>query len=240
MKSCIDIHVHLGRSRDGAELKVAEIRKAMEENGIARTVVFAIDEPVPGPSYEKVNKKVFKAAAGDLRLIPFARLNPRSGERAMKEFRHCLQRGARGVKLHPRSEKFSPREAEALIEEIEKERLPIILHTSHEPHCGPLAWKGIFKRHPRIPFILAHAGKDAYPEAIEVARQNRNVWLETTTLSYFRTGVILKRLGASRLVFGSDLPYSHPAIERLKFDLLLKASERRRVYSENARRILGE
>lgn len=239
-KECIDFHLHLGKSRDGAHLDLSGIRQAMASHGVTRGVLFGIDEADAGPTYERTNERVLGAVRKNSRLVAFMRLNPRSGGRALDEFRRCRLRGARGVKLHPRSESFSPAQAEDLIHEIEKERLPIILHTSHEENCRPLSWKMIFKRHPRIPFVLAHAGKDAFLEAVQAARESRNVWLETTTLSYWRTGVILKEIGASRMIFGSDLPYSHPAVERLKLDLLLPRSERRRVYSQNPRQILGE
>lgn len=236
----IDMHLHLGRSRDGAKLTSLQIRKAMEGSGISRGVVFAIDEAGAGPSYERMNDRVLRAVSKDSHLIGFARLNPRAGEKACRELKRCAKAGIRGIKLHPRSESFSPQEAEELIVEIERERLPILLHTSHEPNCRPTSWSKIFKRHSRIPFVLAHGAKDAFLEAVSAARENRNVWVETSTLSYWRTGAILKQLGASRVVFGSDLPYSHPAVELLKLNLLLSASERRKVYSENPRRILGE
>ena len=236
---CWDVHLHLGLSRDGASLGLAEIRMAMDQYEIERAVLFAIDEAQPGPSYQKTNNRVLKAPLLEKRLIAFARLDPRAGS-AAAELARCVRLGARGVKLHPRSEKFSPLQAEALIAEVESQRLPIVLHTSHEKNCRPLSWEPVFKRHKRIPFVLFHAGKDAYEEAITVARRNRHLWLETSTLSYFRSGVILRKLGASRVIFGSDLPYSHPALERLKFDLLLNERDRRKVFSENSKRILGE
>lgn len=237
---CWDLHLHLGRSRDGACLTVAEIRDTMNQWEIGRGVVFAIDEEACGPSYERTNDKVLKFVAQELRLIAFARLNPREKIKALAEFRRCQKSGARGVKLHPRSENFSPEEAEDLVSEIEKARLPILLHTSHELHCRPLEWEKIFKRHSKIPFVLAHGGKDAFEEAIAVAKRLPNVWIETSTLSYWRTQVVLRKVGSSRVVFGSDLPYSHPAIERLKFDLLLSPSQRKEVYLTNAQKILGE
>jgi predicted TIM-barrel fold metal-dependent hydrolase len=212
----------------------------MKRSGIDRSVVFGIDEPDAGATYEPTNRRVVKAIQGDSHFIGFMRLNPRAGERARQELARCQRAGLRGVKLHPRSESFSARESEDLIAEIEKENLPVILHASHEKNCRPLSWEGIFKRHSKIPFILAHGGKDAFQEAIAVARRNRNVWVETSTLSYWRTGMILRELGPSRMVFGSDSPYSHPALERLKLDLLLSPTAQRKVYSENPRRILGE
>ena len=239
-EECWDLHLHLGHSRDGASFSLAEVRKALNEHRINRAVLFAIDEEDAGPTYERSNDRVLKASASDLRLIPFARLSPRTGSRAVAELHRSIHSGMRGVKLHPRAEKFSPEEAGPLIREIEAERLPVFLHTAHEKNCGPGEWEKIFKRHRRIPFVLFHGGKDAFEEAISVAHRNRNVWVETSTLSYWRTGVILRRLGASKIVFGSDLPYSHPAVERLKLDFLLSRSERKKVYSDNPKRILGE
>lgn len=236
----IDFHVHLGRSRDGASLTLAEIKKAMARYRIKRSVLFAVDQADAGPAYEKANSRVLKASFSDPHFIPFARLNPRSGEKAFRELARCLKAGIRGIKLHPRSENFSPEESERIVSEIEKGRLPILLHTSHEKNCRPREWEKIFTRHRKVPFILAHGGKDAFLEAIAIARRHSHVWLETSTLSYWRTSVILKQLGASRVVFGSDLPYSHPAVEQVKLKLLLNSSEQRKVYSDNPKRILGE
>jgi predicted TIM-barrel fold metal-dependent hydrolase len=230
----------LGRSRDGASLSLAEIQAAMDQYGVSRGVLFGIDEQDCGPSYERTNTRVLKAVAREPRLVAFARLNPRAGAKAVAELKRCVQAGARGVKLHPRSEDFSPAQAEELVAEIEKERLPIFLHTSHEKNCRPLEWERLFRRHPKTPFILAHGAKDAFEEAVAVARRQRHVWVETSTLSSWRSRVILRALGAGRVVFGSDLPYSHPAVERLKLGLLLSPSERKKVYSENARRLLGD
>ena len=240
MKDCVDMQLRLGRSRDGASLTLSEIERTMNQFGVDRAALFTIDEAGAGSTYEKTNRRVLKAASANRRLIPFARLNPRAGEKAFREFRRSLAGGVRGVKFHPRSENFSAQDAETLIDEIEEAQLPVILHSSHEPRCRPLEWEKIFKRHRRISFVLAHAGKDAFQEAIAVAGRNPNVWLETSTLSYWRTQVILKRLGAKRVVFGSDLPYSHPGIERLKLDLLLSSSDQKKVYTENPKRILGE
>ncbi len=234
------MHLHLGRSKDGASLGLPEIQKAMDAYGISRAVIFAIDEKDSGPVYEKTNAHVFKAARGKAQFIPFGRLSVSPQEKSFRELKNCKARGARGIKLHPRSEKFSPKNAEILIDEIERMRLPIILHSSHEPNCRPLEWEGIFRRHKRIPFILAHAGKDAFREGIAVARRNSNVWLETSTLSYWRTSMILKEVGSQHVVFGSDLPYSHPLVERTKLDLLLSTRARKQVYFDNPKKILGE
>lgn len=238
----VDMHVHLGRSRDGASLRLEEIQRLLDQNDISHAVVFPIDEKNPGPSYRRMNSRVHDAVKGDRRLIGFCRLNPAEGDAAYRELERCAKLGFRGVKLHPRAEDFSPHEAEDLVAAIERMRLAVILHASHEHHCRPMAWQEIFLRHKKISFILAHAGKDAYLEAGEVAAACRNVYLETSTLSYRRTVVLLKKAGPRKMLFGSDAPYSHPAIELLKLELTLgkRAAMRRKIFSENPIRILGD
>lgn len=237
----IDMHLHLGRSRDGAFLSTVGICRLLDLYGIHYGVVFPIDESRPGPSYKRLNTKVREALRKEKRLLGFCRLNPAHGEAAYQELKRSVRLGLRGVKLHPRAEDFSPHDAEDLIAAVEKERLPIVLHTSHEHHCHPIIWQGIFLRHKRISFILAHAGKDAYREAAAVASACPNVYLDTSTLSTWRTGVLLKKAGAAKIVFASDAPYSHPAIELLKFDLLLGKNHRmrRKIFWENPIKILG-
>ncbi|MDP3919853.1 MAG: TatD family hydrolase [Candidatus Omnitrophota bacterium] len=235
----IDTHVHLGLSKDGEEITLKEIKELLNQYPIRSLLLFPIDELDHGTSYQKSNSKVLKAAEGDKRIYPVFRIDPHEPEAAFREIQRAAKVGARAIKLHPRSEDFSPHQAEEIIAEIERLRLPVILHTAHDRHSHPSSWERIFLRHKKICFILAHAGKDAFREAGEVSERLGNVFLETSTLSYSRTQELLKRVGADKMVFGSDPPYSHPAIEILKFDLILgkKSPARRKIFRENAKRI---
>ncbi len=237
----VDMHVHLGRSKDGAKYGPGDVRQLLERYSFSHAVLFPVDEREPGPSYSRLNARVAKTAKKDKRILGFVRLNPHEKEAAHRELTLAAKRGMRGVKLHPRAEDFSPHETEELFREIESHRFPVMLHTSHEPHCHPIAWEGIFLRHKKICFILAHAGKDAYREAASVAKRCPNVYLDTSTLSFRRTTVILKEVGAGKVVFASDAPYSHPAVELLKFDLILKGNSAacRKIFQENPKKILG-
>jgi hypothetical protein len=50
----------------------------------------------------------------------------------------------------------------------------------------------------------------------------------------------LRRAGSHKLIFGSDGPWTHPALELAKVDLLgLRAAARQRITSDNARMLLG-
>lgn len=231
-----DFHVHVGRSRDGAFLGIRGLRKIMRACHIRHAVVFPIDEASPGLSYEHANSRLIRLLKRTPHLAGFMRLDPRAGARALAELERCAGEGLVGVKLHPRSEHFSAQRADFLFPHMVRKRLPVILHTSHEQGCTPREWEPIFRRYRDIPFILAHGGKDCYEEAARLVRRHDHLYIETSTLSYFRTRSILKIAGAEKVLFGSDLPYSHPHLEEQKFALVATPRERRKILADNARR----
>ncbi|MBN1689127.1 MAG: amidohydrolase [Candidatus Omnitrophica bacterium] len=237
----VDMHLHLGKSIDGAEISASQIQAFLSEYGFSHAVVFPIDEPNPGPSYSRSNQKVAAFAKKDKRIIPFCRLNPHYLKESCEELQRTMRLGFRGVKLHPRSESFYPHHAEDLFHAIEKARLPVVIHTAHEHHSHPILWEGIFLRHRKISFILAHAGKDAYRDAAAIALKYPNVYLDSATVSFRRTQYLIQKVGPGKLVFASDSPYSHPAVESLKYELLLKGNPAamKKIFEENPKKILG-
>ena len=232
-----DFHVHLGKSRDGASLNAAELRKQMRLSGVTRVVVFPIDEPDIGLSYEPQNKNILKIASRYKDLIPFCRLNPNNRNAALTELRSCYRLGFKGLKLHPRAEKIACNSVDFLLEEVSSYGWPGLIHTSHEENCRPLGWEKTFKKYGKTPFIFGHGGKDSFLEAVAVAKRCPNVYLETSTLSFNRTKSIVNLLGAKRVLFASDAPYSHMVLEKKKFELVCRKSELRYIFDLNARRL---
>lgn len=238
----IDFHNHIGKSKsDGNSSTAGEVRRAMlgSRLGLTHAVVFPVDEARPGISYSRLNTQIAGVVKKVKGFIGFCRLDPHFGNRAIQEMRRSFKLGLVGVKLHPRSEKFAPALAAGILSQLNRLVRPLIIHTSHEPNCRPKDWLGLLSRYRDFPVILAHGGKDAYPEAVEVAKKLPNVFVETSALTFFRTEWILKKLGAWKIVFGSDFPYSHPAVEMQKWKLIWNARERRQILSLNAERILG-
>ncbi|MBI1977366.1 MAG: amidohydrolase family protein [Candidatus Omnitrophica bacterium] len=234
----IDFHTHLGHSRDGARQTLSDMLNVMRRFGVAKSVIFPIDEASPGPAYARMNRKIARVIERERSLIGCARLNPNEKKASFEEIDHAVRLGFRAVKLHPRSDRFNAHLAKPLFEAIDQKRLAVVLHTGHEPNCHPSEWHHIFKAYPRTFFVLAHSGKDLFREAIEIAKELKNVYLDTSTLSYYRTGQILREVGAHKVVFASDIPYSHLGLEIKKFEYLLPSSKREPVFSGNARNIL--
>jgi len=118
---CVDMHVHLGQSRDGSKLMWPEIEKLMDENAIDYAVLFPIDVKDPGPSYANINTEIIRVAKKNKRAIGFCRLNPKEPRAALQELSRAVKNGMRGIKMHPRAEDFSSAGVDDIFAAIEKD-----------------------------------------------------------------------------------------------------------------------
>src|SRR5262245_5386904 len=106
-----------------------ELLGIMDAYGMSRANVFCMDEPDRHPSFTAANDRTLDAAArSNGRLIPFVRLDLSEGP--IEEARRCLDRGARGIKLHPRAQRFLLNDERlAPVFAIASEyRVPILIH----------------------------------------------------------------------------------------------------------------
>ncbi|MBN1587086.1 MAG: amidohydrolase family protein [Candidatus Omnitrophica bacterium] len=238
----IDVHNHIGRSGDGCESRLEDLFRAMEAGGVDRTVLFPVDDKAEGAGYRSANDRVLEAAQQHPgKIIPFCRVKPAEGEPALQELRRCAERGHRGVKLHPRSDEFSPGQAHGVLELAQELGLRVVIHTEKEENCRPDEWRPFFEEFQGIHFLITHGGKGTYRTLHEVIGHLRNVWVDTSVLSMFRTSFIMQHLGLDRIVYGTDFPYSHPLLETKKHELILsEADDRDRVFYRNALDFLGE
>lgn len=88
----------------------------------------------------------------------------------------------------------------------------VLVHTwDSDPNCGPLMFPALAKAHPRARILLGHSGVTwrGYHQSIEAASQASNLYLDLCGSQNHR--LILERcvdrVGAARILFGSDLPY---------------------------------
>src|SRR5207302_5925287 len=82
-----------------------ELLGALDRCGTSRAFVFCLDEPDRHPAFRAGNDRTLEfAERSNGRLIPFVRLDLAEGP--IEEATRCLDRGARGIKLHPRAQGF--------------------------------------------------------------------------------------------------------------------------------------
>src|ERR1700704_5971679 len=124
-----DAHTHLGLDEDGRSLTLEQLLGQLDDAGARRACVFPLHDPERRPAYRVPNERVLQwAKASDERLLPFCRLDP--AEEPVFESERCLDKGARGIKLHPRAQDFvfDGREMDEVFGLAESARVPILIH----------------------------------------------------------------------------------------------------------------
>ena len=124
-----DAHLHLGHDIDGMVGDYDQLEALMAAYGISRAFMFCLDEPDRQPSFTAANDRTLAFAERSRgRLIPFVRLD--LNESPIEEARRALDLGARGIKLHPRAQKFTATDERLgpVFELASERRVPILIH----------------------------------------------------------------------------------------------------------------
>jgi uncharacterized protein len=208
----IDVHTHLGSDEDGRSLHAPALLEQLDRAGAQRACVFPLHDPERRPAYRVPNDRVLAwAAESGGRLVPFCRLDP--GDAPVAEAERCLERGARGIKLHPRAQAFAFTRGigDDIFALAEAARVPILIHAGRgmPPIAEGLA--DLALRHPGAVLILAHGGiADQGVLATRLAG-HPGVLYDTSCFQVLDVVELLARVPAERVVFGSDPPYGWPA-----------------------------
>jgi len=207
------------------------------------SVIFPFNEKDGGATFRRANDTMADAMrAHPGRLIGFCRIDPYYGREACRELDRALSLGLRGLKLHPKSQRFSLDHpvVSRLLGTLEDAKLPLIIHTEKwNPATKPDQVELIARRFPELAVIAAHAGY-AGPDILPVARDNSNVYVDLSLSSLYMIRKALASLDIGKILFGSDSPYSHPEVEMLKLELVEECSAREKelILGGNAARLL--
>lgn len=242
-----DAHAHLGpwfnfHVPEGGT--PASMVHAMDRLGIALSII----SPHVGiaPCYREGNRQAF-AAAKEFpgRLVPFVTINPNYPEEEIRqEIEHWHQNGGIvGFKFHPavhQAPASHPGYRPAL-EYAQEHHLPILSHNwTGNPVNGKPTLYGLAEAYPNVTFIIGHACSSGFEAHCESARRYENIMLDTTGswLGYDVLPEMVRRVGAERILFGTDNPFIDP---RPGFGRVLMArlsdDQKRLILGRNAQRI---
>jgi predicted TIM-barrel fold metal-dependent hydrolase len=203
-----DAHTHLGEDIDGMVGDRDELLQIQRAYGIVRSNVFCLDEPDRRPAFSAANDRTLDhAAAAPDELLPFVRLD--LDERPVEEAARCLDLGARGIKLHPRAQRFLPDDPrlEPVFALAAERRVPILIHGGRglPPIADSLA--RLLDRHCPPALIVAHAG------IVDLAAMARNfagrpgVFFDTSVWSPLDLLDLYRLVPPEQVVYASDYPY---------------------------------
>jgi uncharacterized protein len=202
-----DAHTHIGHNDpDGRKATAGEIIGGLDAARHERALVFAMHEP---DGYTEANDAVLSAAAqSGGRLVALARIAPNS-EGAVDEARRCLEAGARGFKLHPRSDAFAL--PHPVVEEVvalaHERRAPVLFHAGRGiPHLGE-AVVDLARRYPGARLILAHAGISDLGWIADDAAALDNLFFDTAWWNVADQLQLYATIPPGRILYASDMPY---------------------------------
>ena len=203
-----DAHTHLGTDIDGMVGIYDDLERGMEKYGMSRCFVFCLDEPDRHPAFRAGNDRTLAfAERSNGRMIPFVRLD--LAEDPIGEATRCLDLGARGIKLHPRAQKFllNDERLSPIFELAAERQVPILIHGGRglPPIADDLA--RVVDRYPKAQLIVAHAGIADLAALADRLGGKAGVFFDTSVWSPVDLLGLYRLVGPEQVVYASDYPY---------------------------------
>jgi predicted TIM-barrel fold metal-dependent hydrolase len=203
-----DAHTHLGTDIDGMVGVYDDLIRGMDKYGISRCNMFCLDEPDRHPGFRAGNDRTLAfAERSQERLIPFVRLD--LSEDPIGEATRCLDLGARGIKLHPRAQKFllNDERLSPIFELAAERNVPILIHGGRglPPIADDLA--RVVDRYPKAQLIVAHAGIADLAALADRLGGKAGVFFDTSVWSPLDLLGLYRLVGPEQVVYASDYPY---------------------------------
>ncbi|MBD0329436.1 MAG: amidohydrolase family protein [Thermoleophilia bacterium] len=204
----VDVHTHLGNDIDGMSATYEELMGILDRYGISRACVFCLDEPDREPGFRAPNDRTLAhAGRSGGRLVPFVRLDLTHDP--VGEAVRCLDRGARGIKLHPRAQRFALHDERLapIFELAADRRVPILIHGGRglPPIAEHLA--ALVERYPGAQLIVAHAGIADMAGLAGLLGGKAGVFFDTSVWSPIDLLDLYRLVAPEQVLFASDYPY---------------------------------
>jgi uncharacterized protein len=202
-----DAHTHIGQNDpDGLRATPEEILGGLDEAGHGRALLFPMHEP---GGYREANDAVLAAcAASGGRFVALGRVSPHA-EDAVAEAERCLLAGARGIKLHPRSDAFGlPHPVVGKTAALVAEHDGVLLFHAGRgiPHLGESV-VDLAREFPRAQIVLAHAGISDLGRIAPAAAELPNVRFDTSWWQVSDLLQLYATIPPGQILYGSDMPY---------------------------------
>jgi predicted TIM-barrel fold metal-dependent hydrolase len=233
-----DAHVHLGNDIDGMTGRFDDLIDVQGRYGIESAFLFCLDEPDRHPGFRAGNDRTLAYAerAPD-RLVPFVRLD--LSEDPIAETERCLDRGARGIKLHPRAQKFllTDERLDPVFALAAERNVPILIHGGRglPPIAHDLAL--LVDRYPTARLIIAHAGIADLAGLAGRFGGKAGVFFDTSVWSPLDLLDLYRQVGPEQVLYASDFPYGQQPASLL---IALKTARRAGFADEQLRAMLFE
>lgn len=247
MDDIFDFHVRLTPQAGARERLVA----VLDECGIRRAAVAAggvvelerLARQVVYGGYVKADaaNDVVLAACRDAgeRLVPIFFGNPH----AVARYAEAAD-GFRGLEISPavHGVPLTDWRTRELLAVARRHHHPVYTVTLGRPGSRAVDLATLAAEFPDVNFVLGHCGSIGIDiAALAEIAPRPNVSVEISGAFTVTVQIAVDRLGADRVLFGTEFPLQHPTVELAKLQALnLDEKQRRLIAWDNAARLLGE
>ncbi|MBO5891655.1 MAG: amidohydrolase [Oscillospiraceae bacterium] len=171
-------------------------------------------------------------------LYQWVVIDPRIEETFTQAERMLQHKKCVGIKLHPDYHKYSLEEyADKLFSFASHFQAVVLIHPEKDAsYILPIADK-----YPEVTFIMAHLGGEAYVDAVEFA-VHKNVYTDTSGIASSTNLMVesaYQRIGADRILFGTDTYSAAFQRGRIEFALIPKEAKQK-ILRDNALRLFAK
>ncbi|MCP4642448.1 MAG: amidohydrolase family protein [bacterium] len=210
----IDLHGHLGPFHGIflPDAKLDAMVRGMDRHGVER-IVLSPHSALEGDAREGNDEMLAAVRAWPGRVYGYCTVNPLFADCTDDELDRCLvDPGVAGVKIHPTMHGVSVEDPryESMWTRANRDRLLVLSHTwGKTGGCGASDMRVIAERYPNVRLLLGHSCYGAVGDAIALAAEFPNVYLELTAIAH-QYGVLewmCRDAGSKKVVFGTDYPW---------------------------------
>jgi predicted TIM-barrel fold metal-dependent hydrolase len=235
------------------ESSLSDLRESAAKNRIDRCVILSDPTRVP-------NDRLLEIAERDPMFIPAIRIPRVEGNfegRIEKEIADAHARGCRILSVHPASDGVVPSDPFYLhqVAVASVRNWIVLIQTGapkahlvyRRPEFSEIArFEEWFKAYPKTPFVIARMGFNEPERAMDLAEMYPNLILETSWQPTETIAEAVRRVGAGRVVFGSDWPIlgnnQRVGLHRIRDAVdsqMFTEADSARILGENAAELLG-
>ena len=231
------------------ESNTQDLIEAMRESKIDYAVVIAHPPLIS-------NEFVLELAQEYSQLFAVVNL-PKEASRPSELLRSYVKQGAKALKIHPASDAEGVKSSryKKLLQTAQDLGIPVILHTGcihsrliykdvHQSRAE--LFKEWYENYRDLKFILAHMNYHEPNVALDLCESYENLFVDTSWQPAEVIGEAVRRLGAERILFGSDWPLvgSNMKVGRQRIDEcieigILNETQAQLILGENACKLLG-
>ena len=238
----IDSHCHVGM---GVRKQVPsdELLRQMDSARVARAVICTVDQFIAVRNRQGNDQVIAAVRQWPDRFWGLAAVNPWFEQEAVEELDRCLDAGLVGLKLNSHLQGFvlSDPLVHPLVQKCRERGAVVYAHTGTLITAEPFQLAELARTFPDVPIVLGHMGfADFWYDAVPAALQSENIFLETSLIDVMNIATAIEKVGARRVLFGSDLPESSLPVEIEKLATMEISDQHRRwIMHDNARALWG-